>query len=329
MTAPVGLGVVGLGWWGGELAAAARRSGSSRVVTCYARTPGSREAFAAAHGCRTAGSVEELLADPEVAGVLVATPHSTHLDLIAAAAAAGKHVFVEKPLTLTLDEARQAVAAARQAGVTLQVGHHRRRFGATRRLRRLLDDGELGTPVALEGNLSGPIGFGGMARWRRNRQESPVGGMTAFGVHVVDTLHYLAGPVRRVSAFSRAVVGVADLDDVSVVALEHAAGPLATLATSIVVPKTGTVGLHGTDAVAWSLQDGARLAVQRRGEAEPRYADVEPGDAVAEQLDEFARCVRGEAVPETGGAEGAAVVAVLEAIDASARTGAAVEVARP
>ena len=322
----VGLGLIGVGWWGGELAEAARRGGTGRVVACYARDPQRRGAFAAEHGCRAAGDLDELLADPAVEGVLVATPHSTHLPLIEAAAAGGRHVFVEKPLTLTLDEARAALAATAKAGVVLQVGHHRRRLGATRRLRQLLDDGVIGTPVALEGNQSGPNVFREVPAWRRDSGESPIGGMTAYGVHVVDTLHYLAGPIRRVSAFSKAVIGVGDLDDVSVIAFEHEAGPLSTLTTSLALPKIATVGLLGSDAAAWSLLDGARLAVQRRTDAAPTIEEVEPGDAVADELNEFDRCIRGEATPETGGPEGAAVVAVLEAIVESARTGRATDV---
>lgn len=296
----VGLGVLGVGWWAGTLADAVARTESARLVSCFARTAEKREAFAAEHGCRAAGSTEELLADPEIDGVLIVTPHSTHLELVEQAAAAGKHVFVEKPLTLTLDEARRAIAATEKAGVTLAVGHHRRRLAATRRLHGLVDGGELGTLVALEGNLSGPIALSGRTGWRRDPAESPVGGMTSYGVHVLDTLHYLAGPIRRVSAFSRAVVD-AGLDDVSIVLCEHARGPLSTLTTATVIPVTQNVAAYGTDAAAWSLQDGARLAFQPRAEKAPTTEEVPPVDALAEQMDEFARCTLGEARPETGG----------------------------
>jgi predicted dehydrogenase len=325
-TAAARLGVIGAGWWAGQLAEAVGRTGGARLVSCFARGVEQREAFAERHGCRAAGSAEELLADPEVQGVLIVTPHSTHLPLVEAAAAAGKHVFVEKPLTLTLDEARRAIVATERAGVTLQVGHHRRRLGATRRLHGMVDGGALGTLVALEGNLSGPIALGQRAQWRRDPREAPVGGMTSYGVHVVDTLHYLAGPIRRVSAFSRAVADTSGLDDVSVITCEHADGPLSTLTTSTVVPTTQTVGAYGTDAAAWSLQDGARLAFQRRDEKAPATEDVAPVDALAEQMDEFARCALGEARPETGGPEAAAVVAVSEAIERSVASGRAEEV---
>ncbi len=98
----VGLGLVGLGWWGSELADAAERGGVARVVSCFARREEPRNDFAAKHGCRAASSLDEFLGDPEVQGVLIATSHQSHRMLVEAAAAAGKHVFVEKPLTTTV-----------------------------------------------------------------------------------------------------------------------------------------------------------------------------------------------------------------------------------
>src|SRR5207342_3874911 len=107
----VRLGVVGLGWFGGVLTASARATGLADVVSCFARTESSRQAFADAHGCRPATSLGAMLADPEVEGVLVVTPHSTHAQIVEEVASAGKHVFVEKPLTLTVADARRAIDA--------------------------------------------------------------------------------------------------------------------------------------------------------------------------------------------------------------------------
>src|SRR5947209_6657828 len=97
----VRLGLIGLGWWGGVLAGSARKSGRAEVVTCFARSSDARAAFTKAHGGRAVESVDALLKDPEIQGVLIATPHTTHGSFIEQAASAGKHVFVEKPLTLT------------------------------------------------------------------------------------------------------------------------------------------------------------------------------------------------------------------------------------
>ena len=108
MTEKVRLASIGLGWWGNVLADAVKRSGEAEVVSCFARTEATRQAFAEKYGCRAAESVEEILNDSEVDGLLTATPHSNHPELIAQAASAGKHIFVEKPLTLNVAEAKKS-----------------------------------------------------------------------------------------------------------------------------------------------------------------------------------------------------------------------------
>ena len=141
---PVRLGVVGLGWWGGELADAAARSGAAEVVACYARTESARLAFAEERGCRAATSFSELVSADDVEGVVLAT-HTTHGEQVRAVAAAGKGVLVDKPFTLSVADGRRAVAAARDAGTVLMVGHQRRRLAAARRIRAMVDEGSLGT----------------------------------------------------------------------------------------------------------------------------------------------------------------------------------------
>src|SRR5680860_420783 len=128
----VRIGSVGLGRWGRSLADAAGETGQLELVSCFARTPETRQQFAAAYGCRNAASLDELLSDDEVEGILIATSHDNHRAQIEAAAAAGKHVFVEKPFTLSVADGRAAVDAAQKAGIVLQAGHQRRRLPAMR-----------------------------------------------------------------------------------------------------------------------------------------------------------------------------------------------------
>ncbi len=328
MAEKIRLSLIGLGAWGGSLAAAAARCGEAEMVNGFSRTEETRRAFGKKFGCRTSSTLDELLKDDEVEGVLIATPHSTHENIIERAASAGKHLFVEKPMTLTVAEAKRAIAAAEKAGVVLQVGFKRRRLGATRRIREMLDAGELGALQQLDAIISGPQGQNPSTGWRGDRVECPVGGMTTMGVHMVDNFHYLAGPVKRVFAFSKKVLAPGDLDDVSVIGMEFESGPLGYLSTSLVIPKVITTVAYGTGAAAWSEEDGSRLYLQKKEEAARRELPVEAGDSVADQLAEFARCIRGEAAPETGGREGLEVTAVLQAIQMSAETGEAVEVSQ-
>ena len=329
---PVRVAAVGVGMWGKALADAAAKGTGLSVVACTSRSAESRAAFAKAHGCRDLPGYEAVLADPEVEGVLITTPHSVHAEQVVAAARAGKHVFVDKPFTLTTADARRATDACRRAGIVLAVGHQRRKQAASRALKRLLDEGALGRVAQIEGNFSAAAGFVMVkpGAWRAVPAETPAGAMTNLGIHHVDTYQYLLGPIARVTAFSRrvALTGV-ETDDVTSILFEFAAGGLGYLGTSWVhANRTAVIALHGTDAQAWHEADGERLFLARRGQPERQEMPLAPADPVVEELAEFARCVRDKTRPEVGGEEGTANIAVLEAIVESVATGRAVAVAK-
>lgn len=318
---------VGLGWWGNELAAAASRTGRLAVVSCFARTPGSRTDFATAHGCRSAESLEELLADAEVEALIVATTHDSHLSLIEAAADAGKHVFVEKPLTLSVRDGLAAVEAAETAGIVLQVGHQRRRTAASRAIRSFIDEGRLGDLQMLEANHSLPNGFSMPEQaWRWEPDQSPLGSMTSLGIHQIDTFMYLAGPISSVSAVSRPGRDVA-IDEATGLLFEFESGAIGAVLSSFFTPRHIRLTVHGTDGAVFSHHDGDRLEVQARGEVEPKNVDLVEVDPVVDQLTEFAEAVAKGSAPEVGGRQALAVVAVLEAAAESVMSGRRVAVA--
>lgn len=327
---PVRVASVGLGWWSGVLADAASKAGNLRIVAAASRSADKRATFAAKYGCRPLPGYEAVLADPEVEAVFLTTPHTLHAQHVIAAAEAGKHVFVEKPFALTVADARRAGEACRRAGVALAVGHQRRRFAATRALKRLVESGAFGRPIQIEGNLSSGTGFTYTpAAWRTVRDESPAGPMTSLGIHYVDTYQYLLGPIARVMAMcrQRVLTGMA-IDDSAAILFEFASGALGYLGTSSVLAnRLGWFALHGSEAQAWSDESGGgRLTLQKRGAAAPEPVELAPAEPVVEQLAEFARCVRENQRPEVGGEEATASVAVLEAIVESSATGRAVDV---
>jgi predicted dehydrogenase len=317
----VGLAVVGLGWWGGVLAEAVARVEGADLVSCFARTESARKEFADRHGCRAPSTWDELLSDPGVDAVLLATPHTTHADLIVDIASAGKHVFVEKPLTLTVAEGQRAIKAVEHEGLVLQVGHNRRRQPATRRLKELVDSEELGVIHHVEANLSHPKGLQPRTGWRGEPEECPGGGMTALGIHMVDNLIYLVGRPARLSAFSKQIIGVSRLDDATTIMLEFEEGPLGFVATSMVIPDIATTAALGTKAAAWNEGDGRHFIVQKVGEKDRTELPVGSIDTVQDELEEFVRCITGGGKPETGGDEALEVVAVLEAAMEAARSG--------
>ena len=321
---PVRVASIGLGWWGGTLAEKAADAGL-RIVSCYSRTEEQRTQFAQTHGGVAATSVEAVLSDPDVEGVLIATPHSTHADFVVEVAAAGKHIFVDKPFTLGVAEAKRAIAAADSAGVVLQVGHNRRRQPANRRLKEMIDAGDLGTLQYAEANLSNPRGLNPRTGWRGDPAESPAGGMTGLGVHMADNLHYLLGPAARVAAFSKKVLQIGTLDNATTATIEYHSGPLAFLGTSTVVPDIARTAVWGTEGAAWNELDGEKFYVQRTGEPERTAQPVDAIDTVRDELAEFAANIRDGGRPETGGAEALEAVAVLEGIVESAATGRVVD----
>ena len=325
MPEKVRLASIGLGWWGYVLADAVNRSGAAEIVTCFARTESTRQAFAEKYDCRAAGSLDEILKDAGVQGLLTATPHSHHPELIAQAASAGKHIFVEKPFTLSVAEAKKAIAAAQKAGIVLQVGHHRRRLGANRRIKEMIDQNELGVPHQFEATFV--ISKPQPPTWRSKPEEQPLGGLTGLGVHMIDTLHYFTGPMKRVFCFSKQITGQQPIDEATVVAVEFEQGPLGYIGFSLSQPRVCNVAAFGNEASAWSEEDGSRLYFQTKSEFTRTELPVEAGDAIADQITEFAQSIRGEATPETGGPEGLAVVEVMEALVESQKRGQPVDVA--
>ncbi|HSB73909.1 MAG TPA: Gfo/Idh/MocA family oxidoreductase [Candidatus Methylomirabilis sp.] len=324
MMEPVRAAAVGIGWWSGVLADAIPKGTNLRLVTCATRSAEKRAAFAEKYGCRQAESYAAVLEDREVEAVLLTTPHTLHGEQVVEAARAGKHVFVEKPFTLTVADGRRATEACRRAGVVLSVGHGRRRQPASRALKALIADGTLGRVVQIEGNISSSTGFtlkpGG---WRTDPRETPAGAMTGLGIHHVDTFQYLLGPIARVVALSRRqILTGLPIDDTTGILLEFASGVLGYLGTAFVLAnRTNLLALHGTEAQAFSEAEGSRLFLQKKGEPERSPVPLHPGDMIVEELTEFARCIREGGRPEVGGEEGTANVAVLEAIVESVKIG--------
>jgi predicted dehydrogenase len=268
-----------------------------------------------------------VLADDTVDGLVIATPHGTRSAIAERAAAAGKHVFVEKPLALTTAEADRIIDATRQAGVVLQVGYNKRRQAGNRWLQDQVRSGVLGTIEGIETNVSAPMAFKpDLPQWRKTREELPAGGMTPLGVHMVDAIMLLGGPIQEVYCRSNRVSKILDVDDVTMVLMQLESGVLAYLGTMITVPNTTTIDVFGTEAVAATEVDGAQAYFQRRGEMSREAVAVEPIDTVLDEMAEFARCIRTGDQPETCAEVGRAVTNVFEAIVESAQTGAPVTV---
>ena len=118
---------LGMGWWSDVLADAIKRSGKMQIAACFSRSKEKREKFAAKYGCKAAGSYEEILEDKSIEAIINTTPNSVHRETTIAAAKAGKHTFLDKPIANTIDDARALTEACRKAKVVLALGYQRRR----------------------------------------------------------------------------------------------------------------------------------------------------------------------------------------------------------
>ena len=169
--------ICGAGHWGTRLIESVQGpSEKIRFVAAVTRNPAALQPLGARFGLVLAARYADVLADPAIDAVVLATPHSQHADEITAAAQAGKHVFVEKPFTLTRADAARAIEACRLAGVTLAVGFNRRYAPSYIDMKRRIGAGEIGALRHVEGNFSGPPSYQiAPGNWRSNRVESPGG----------------------------------------------------------------------------------------------------------------------------------------------------------
>ena len=212
----INAGIVGLGWWGKTLVESVQgKSDAVRFVAGATRTVSPEvQAFADAQEFRLGGGFDELLTDPKIDAVVLATPHSIHARQVILAAQAGKHVFCEKPFALTKGDAESAVEAVERAGVTLGLGYNRRFHPEMKKLRDRIRTGGLGTIMHVEATMT----FANAllldpTQWRAQRTETPCGGLTPMGVHAIDGMIDLCGPIDNVFCQSFKRVVEIDCDD--------------------------------------------------------------------------------------------------------------------
>ena len=330
--------IIGLGTWGQNLVRSVQgASPHIQFTTAATRTPDKAREFAQAQGLRLLSTYEDVLADPAVDAVVLATPHSLHTDQIVAAARAGKHVFSEKPLGLDAAQAQRAAQACAEHGVTLGVGYNWRHQPALRKIRELIDDGTLGRVLHLEGNFCGPSAYRfPKGHWRHDRDEVPAGGMTGRGVHVVDAMLYLAGHIEQVTAQSFRLAQDFGVDDTTSMLFRFASGATGYLGTVIATAETWRLQVFGSKGWAevgdvehlhtWDLKvcriDRDNVTVKQR----PEVLRFPATSTERAELEHFALHAAGREALARPGGDAVHNVAVLDAILASTRSQQAVRV---
>lgn len=316
----VNAALVGLGWWGKNHLAAVKDGGAKlRFVHGVSKEIDAALPLAEAHGFTLTDDLERALADPRVEAVVLATPHSLHTDQIIRVAGAGKPVFCEKPFALKRADAERSVAACASAGVALGVGTNKRFWPSMVELRRVVASGALGRIMLIEGHYSNENSGMHFSAWRDSPDESPGGGMTGTGIHLLDAFVSVGGTVSEVNARLTSYRKSADPRDTIGVNFEFANGLTGYFGAVRASPFYWRVQVFGDEGSAEALGETQVVLRSRGGKVEVR--DFPKVDSIRAELNAFADAVQGKAPYPITPKEIVDVVAAFEAIIASMKTG--------
>jgi predicted dehydrogenase len=325
------IAVCGLGWWGKVIVPLAKSSARLEVVRLVDPDP-KAAGFAAAQGFPIS-TFDEALGDANVQGVVLCTPHTLHTDQIVRAAGAKKHVFCEKPLSLSRVDVLKAVNEINLNKVVLAVGHEKRFEPPIRELMRLVQSGELGTPLQIEANfvqdkfLSLPSD-----NWRLSSKEAPAGPMTATGIHLLDLSVGVMGPAARVFASVRQLASQLVNGDTLGILVNFKSGGNALINACLATPFDGRFAVYCSkgwvevrDKAHPEAPEGWTLTVAKRNSPVEK-SEHPPATAVLANLEAFAEAALGGAAYPVPQEQMVANVSALEAIFKSAQSGKVEEV---
>jgi myo-inositol 2-dehydrogenase / D-chiro-inositol 1-dehydrogenase len=330
---PVGVGVIGVGMMGAHHAQSlAWRIPGARLVGLADPQPGLAQRHAAALGCPWTLDYQELLANPSLEAVVVATPARHHSAAIVAAAQAGKAVFCEKPIAHTLADADRAIQATRAARVPFQIGFQRRLDRAFARARRMVASGELGNIQLLRSLTRDPS-------LDEPERVSPGAIFLETLIHDFDVLRFLAGGAEPVEVFAMADALVLPdwkqrgMLDTAAVSLRYDSGALGTADASFqaVYGYDVRAEVFGSEGMA-SIGESSPINLvhhNRSGSTQPRlhwFVDLF-GEAYTAELAQFVGCVRSGMPPDSTGEDGRAALVLALAALRSVETGRPVRVA--
>ena len=307
-----------------------------RFVAGHTRTRAKAEEFCREKGVRLVDDFAAILTDPAIDAVVLATPHSQHAAQIAQAAAAGKHILVEKPITLDHASAVAAAEAARKAGVTLAVGYCRRFHPSFVEIRERLRDGRLGKLVGLVAqHTTSTQSFIAPENWRADPDEAPAGAMTAVGLHALDLMIEFAGRVRDVQCVT-GLHGDGPADDTTTVLMRFASGATGAIFCSVATATNFSFAAYGTGGLAEvrgaALQTFRFVPMSQQAPTGPVLAppdqtvDHSGFNMLRAELVEFARAIRDKRRYPVGIDDVLHGMAVFDACVQSAKTGRIVEI---
>lgn len=327
--APVRVALVGLGWWGQKIATVLE-SAAQDVTIVRAVEPDQdiASAFAASRDLPVTPDLADALTDPQVEAVLLVTPHRLHAEQIAVSLAAGKHVFCEKPISMTRKGAISAVTSANDAGLVLATGHERRYEPAMAAMIDAVDAGEMGRLMQIDATFSHDKFLSlDPDNWRLGPQDAPAAGMTATGIHLLDLAVRLMGPPKKVACICENLASDLPQGDTIAAFVEFKNGGTATIAANLAMPFVSRFSVFGSkewidirDRAHVEAPDGWVVTRAKTG-GDIEVVEIGTAEPVRDNIIAFTRAVRGESDYPITGSQIIDTAALLEGVVESAKTG--------
>lgn len=339
MAQPVKLGIVGLGRWANVLTRAAAQSSELKITSAYSRSAEKRNAFHDAFGVPVVDSLDAMLADASIEGVILTVPNEQHYPLAEKVARAGKHVYTEKPIAHTLEDGLRIAALEARHGITVTVGHSARLLAGVTMIKQAIEAGELGRVAFLEGNFSNERALELTPQtWRWYKDKAPGGPLSQLAIHQFDLLHSLGGEISAASSIASKLSPVgAEVDDQSMTLLKFADGKVGYVGSCWTSPGVFSVRAFGSkglmhyevDFSTWDrpgeLHKTSTLYIQRGkdGYGKRETLSLPQSDMFRAELELFAQSCRtgkpNELSAHNGNVAVAVVNAALQSIDNDGR----------
>jgi UDP-N-acetyl-2-amino-2-deoxyglucuronate dehydrogenase len=332
----LGIGILGCGNVARIHAEAIMKVPQFRLVSVCSQSGKSAEAFAGQYAVPANTALDEFLRDESLQAVAICTPSGTHADLGIAAAGAGKHILMEKPIDVSLEKADSLIAACRAAGVKLAIALQSRFLDGPKQLKNAVEHGKLGKLIMAGAHIKWyrTPAYYASAAWRGTLALDGGGVAINQAIHTIDLLQWIAGPVNRVEALSsHSLHASIEGEDTIVAALRFGNGALGMIeaATSAypgfkrrieITGTEGTLVLEGDNVSVWALKDGSpnpgvAKADVSDGSANPMAIDCEGHRRV---MEDFALSILEDREPQINGVEGRKSLELVRRLYESAET---------
>ena len=325
----INLGIIGLGKWAGVLTNASKKSHKIQIISAYSRSQKTRESYSSEFGVPCVGNIEEMLNDPSIDGVILTVPNELHFQYAKLCAEHHKHIYIEKPITNSLAEAKALTQICRSEGVGVFIGHCAKLLTGVQLINDAIQRGDLGRVCIVEGRFSNERALTLTPdNWRWYQDKAPGGPLSQIAIHQMDVLRFLGGPVSTVNATASKISPVgAEVEDQWVLGMQFKSGALGCITSSWTSPGifevrvVGTKGLmtYQIDQTKWGVADAlhlnAQLFYQKLGESSSQSVAIKvpEGNMFLEELELFGQLILGIEQPLFDADYGTEILCMVEA----------------